>query len=131
MNKYHILSLFCFILGFLFFTLGFLQGDVEGGILIVFPFIGGSGIFAFLGVISFFMAILLFMFGFTSTLKSDDSGFEYEESPTQKKTSVKGGGVVLIGPIPIVFGSNWKIAIVMMIVAIIIILVAFFTLKII
>ena len=53
MNKFHILSLFCFILGFLFFTLGFLQGDVEGGVLIVFPFIGGSGIFAFLGVISF------------------------------------------------------------------------------
>jgi len=131
MNKFHILSLFFFILGFLFFTLGFLQGDVEGGVLIVFPFIGGSGIFAFLGVISFFMAILLFMFGFTSTLKSDDSGFENEERPTQKKTSVKGGGVVLIGPIPIVFGTNWKIALVMMIVAIILILVTFFVFKII
>ena len=129
MNKFHILSLFCFILGIIFFSLGFLQGDVEGGVIIIFPFIGGSGIYAFLGVISLFLAILFFMFGFTSTLERKELDFEYESSPPEKKTSVKGGGVVLIGPIPIVFGSNWKITLVMMIVAIILILVVFFVLR--
>lgn len=130
-NKYHILSLFCFILGVVFFALGSLQGDVEGGVFIVFPFISGSGIYAFLGVIFIFIAILLFMFGFTSKIETDELNYSYGEQPPQKKTSVKGGGVVLIGPIPIVFGSNWKIALVMMIVAIIIIIVSFFAFRII
>ena len=130
MNKYQILSLFCFILGIIFFYLGFQQGDVQGGVILVFPFIGGSGIFVFLGVISFFLAILLFMFGFTRSLKSEDLDYNYEERPPQKKTTVKGGGVILIGPIPIIFGSNWKIALVMMLVAIILIIVAFFALRI-
>ena len=129
MNKFHILSLFCFILGFIFFSFGFLQGDVEGGVFIVFPFIGGSGIYAFLGVISFFMAIIMFMFGFTSSLRPDRLDYEFEDRPSQKKTSIKGGGVVLIGPIPIVFGSNWKTALVMMIIALILIFLFFFVFR--
>ena len=129
MNKFQILSLFCFILGFIFFSLGFLQGDVEAGVLIVFPIIGGSSICAFLGVISFFMAIILFMFGFISSLKSEELDYDYEERPPEKKASVKGGGVVLIGPIPIVFGSNWKISFVMLIIAIILVIVLFFVFR--
>jgi len=38
------------------------------------------------------------------------------------KSSFRGGGVVLIGPIPVVFGSDWKIAVMMMALAITIIL---------
>jgi len=131
MNKCHILSLFCFIIGIIFLALGFLQGDVEGGVFVVFPFIAGSGIFAFLGVILIIIAILLFMFGFASGIETDQPDYDYKEQPPQKKTSVKGGGVVLIGPIPIVFGSNWKIALVLMIVAIIIIIISFFVFRVI
>ncbi|RLF25962.1 MAG: hypothetical protein DRN01_05850, partial [Thermoplasmata archaeon] len=40
----------------------------------------------------------------------------------EKKRFFEGGGVILIGPIPIVFGSNWKIAIALMFIAIIFIL---------
>lgn len=130
MNKYHLLSLTCFILGIAFFTIGFLSGGVETGVFIVFPFLSGSGIYAFLGFIFIFIAILLFMFGFVSSAVSEDFSSGYEEQGAPKKTSVKGGGVVLIGPIPIVFGSNWKIAMVMMIVAIILIIVAFFAFRI-
>jgi len=130
MSKYHLLSLICFILGIAFFTIGFLYGDVKTGVFVVFPFLSGSGIYAFLGFIFIFIAILLFMFGFASSAVSEDFSSGYEEPGPPKKTSVKGGGVVLIGPIPIVFGSNWKIAMVMMIVAIILIIVAFFAFRI-
>ncbi len=130
MNKYHLLSLICFILGIAFFTIGFLSGDVETGVFIVFPFLSGSDIYAFLGFIFIFIAILLFMFGFASCAVSEDFSSGIEEPGPPKKTSVKGGGVVLIGPIPIVFGSNWKIAMVMMIVAIILITIAFFAFRI-
>jgi len=126
MNKFHFLSLFCLIVGIVFFGLGFLSGDVETGIFVVFPFLAGSGIYAFLGFIFIFIAFLFFMFGFTTYTESDEFRKKYDEYQPQKKTSVKGGGVVLIGPIPIIFGSNWKIAIVLMKIAIIVILVAFF-----
>jgi len=126
MNKFHFLSLLCFIVGIIFFGLGYLSGDVETGVFVVFPFLSGSGIYAFLGFIFIFMAILFFMFGFTTYSESDEFQRKYDKYQPRKKTSIKGGGVVLIGPIPIVFGSNWKIAIVLMIIAIIVILLSFF-----
>jgi uncharacterized protein (TIGR00304 family) len=127
MNKYHILSFVCFILGFAFFAIGFLTGEAEGGIIIVFPFIAGSGLYPLIGFIFIFVAILLFMFGFTTHfVRSDETQDDYQPS---KKTSVKGGGVVLIGPIPIVFGSNWKIAILLMLLVIILIILSIFTFK--
>ena len=110
--------------------MGVFSGDVETGFVVVFPFIAGSGIYAFLGFIFVFIAILLFMFGFTSTVESNDFQADYDEYQPSRKTSIKGGGVVLIGPIPIVFGSNWKIAVILMILAIIIIIVTFFGFKI-
>ena len=73
---------------------------------------------------------LLFIFGFTNI--SGISGLNVDldnECQPQKKTSVKGGGVVLIGPIPIVFGSNWKIIVIMTLLAIIIIITTFFAVK--
>lgn len=129
MNKLHVLSLICLIAGIVFFVLGFLSGDVETGIFVIFPFLAGSGIYAFMGFIFIFIAILLFMFGFVTPIRPDEFQVEHDEYQPRKKTSIKGGGVVLIGPIPIVFGSNWKIAIVLMIVAIILIVVAFFAFR--
>lgn len=129
MNKLHVLSLICLIAGIAFFVLGFLHGDVETGIFVIFPFLAGSGIYAFVGFIFIFIAILLFMFGFATYVRPDEFQVDYDEYQPRKKISVKGGGVVLIGPIPIVFGSNWKIAVVLMILAIIIILVAFFAFR--
>lgn len=129
MNKRHILSLICFIVGIAFFAVGFFTGEAEGGVFVIFPFITGSGVYPLLGFIFIFIAILLFMFGLTTHIGPEELQVE-DEYQTRKKTSVKGGGVVLIGPIPIVFGSNWKIAIVLMIIAIILIIVAFFAFRI-
>ena len=121
MSKYHILSVFFFIIAIFFFALGIFFGDVQTGIFVVFPFIAGSGIYAFLAIIFLFVSILFYILGFVVK-------YEKNEMVNQEKTSVKGGGVVLIGPIPIVFGSNWKIAFVLMVVAIILIIVTFLVL---
>jgi len=126
MNKYHVFSLICFIAGIICFALGIYSGDVSAGFVVIIPFVAGSGIFAFLGFIFVFAAIILFMYGFAANSEFQ----EIDGAPFKKKTSVKGGGVVLVGPIPIVFGSNWKIAVVLMILALIIILVSFFMLRI-
>jgi len=124
MNRYQILSLFFILSGIVFFVLGFLKGDVEAGIVVIFPFIAGSGVFALIGFLLIFTGILFYIFSFTIDLKD-----EYNNSQETKKTSIKGGGVVLIGPIPIVFGSNWKITVFMIIIAIVLILVIYFLLR--
>lgn len=122
MNRFHILSLICLVLGIVFFSLGFFAGEAEAGVFIIFPFISGSGVFPLLGFIFIFISIILYSFGFMRNITSYDS----DDVTSEKKTSVKGGGVVLVGPIPIVFGSNWKIALVLMVVAILIIIISFF-----
>ncbi|HEC80865.1 MAG TPA: DUF131 domain-containing protein [Thermoplasmatales archaeon] len=132
MNKYHLLSVVFFIIGIVFFSLGVMFGEVETGFFLVFPFLVGSGIYAFLGFILVFVAMLLFMFGFVeiATVEPIDFHSETEEERyPPMKTSVKGGGVILIGPIPIVFSSNWKIAVVLMIVAMLLIITVLFAMS--
>ncbi len=130
MSRFQIFPLVCFILGVVFFITGFLTGETKGGIFIVFPFIIGSGVFSLLGFIFIFIGILSFIFGFSTNIKPDKIESINDELQLKKKTSIKGGGIVLIGPIPIIFGSNWKIIIVLIIIAIILILISYFVLKI-
>ena len=129
MNKYHLFSSLFLIVGIVFFAMGVLSGDIEAGIVVFIPFIVGSGIYAFLGFIFVLIATILFMFSFSRIVKSNDFQVDFDEQQPSKKTSIKGGGIVLIGPIPIVFGSNWKIAVILMVLALIIII-SFFTFKI-
>jgi uncharacterized protein (TIGR00304 family) len=65
------------------------------------------------------------MFGFTDD-KTNDYNLEEAGLITRRKIKMRGGGIVFIGPIPIVFASNMKIAVIMIIIAIIIILLSYF-----
>ena len=122
MNKYYTLSFLCLIIGIIFFFIGIFAGDVEAGFVLIFPFLVGSGPYAVLGFLFMFIAIILFMFGFASTTRASiDLPFDEDTYDIKRKKSVKGGGVILIGPIPIVFGTSWKIAVLLMIAAIILI----------
>jgi uncharacterized protein (TIGR00304 family) len=123
MNRYHIFSLIFLIGAIISFVIGFMEGDVEGGIFIIFPFVIGSGISSLIGIVLIFLSVLFYIFGLTRFDFQEEEYSINKNEPIQKKTSVKGGGVVLIGPIPIVFGSSWKIALVMMVLALIIILI--------
>jgi len=127
MNRYHLISIIFLIAGIVFFFLGFLSGDLQTGLIIVFPFVAGSGVYAFLGVICIVFAFFMYFFSFSSNMQYND----YDLEGHKKKTSVKGGGLVLIGPIPIIFGSNWKITVLMIVLAVILILLSIFVFKII
>lgn len=122
MNNIRFLSMICFFSGVFFIVYGVLNGDVEVGVFFIVPFLVGSGIPAFLGFILIFIAFFLFMCSsFDDWVGAEDSVFGGQDAQLTEKTSVSGGGVVLIGPIPIVFGSNWRIAVVMMVLAIVLI----------
>jgi uncharacterized protein (TIGR00304 family) len=129
MNSLKLLTLVFFIIGISFFAFGILNEEIEIGVFFIFPFLIGTGIYILLGFISIFIAIILFILVFISNFYHDDLRFRNNNlNKTYKKTSVKSGGIILIGPIPIIFGSNWKIAFIMMMFAIIIII-SFFILR--
>jgi uncharacterized protein (TIGR00304 family) len=122
MRWYSLLSIILFIIGIFFFLVGFLYREVEVGIFLIFPFIIGTGIYVLVGFFLIFFAVFVSMLGFGGHIRdTNESGIDKNQYSISKKTSVKGGGIILIGPIPIVFGSNWKITVLLMILAIIII----------
>ena len=71
------------------------------------------------------VGVLVILVGFVILfLATIQAGRSRGDDESQKKTEVKGGGVVLIGPIPIVFGSDAKWASVAIVLAIILVLIS-------
>jgi uncharacterized protein (TIGR00304 family) len=63
-----------------------------------------------LGLLVLFVGIVLIVLGilFITTKNRSKEEREKESEPEDKKSKVRGGGVVLIGPIPIIFGTDRK-----------------------
>jgi uncharacterized protein (TIGR00304 family) len=123
MNIFYKLAFLCVIFGVILLILGAISGEVEGGLFLIFPYLKGSGIYAVSWVLCFFGASLLYILGLQyKTRETADDPFKIgREQPNQRssKSKIKGGGVILIGPIPLVFGFNWKIALLLLILALI------------
>jgi uncharacterized protein (TIGR00304 family) len=70
------------------------------------------------------VAIILagFLVVFLATVMSSNSSEEGE-----KRSEVRGGGVILIGPIPIIFGSDAKWASIAVVLAIVLIVIVLFS----
>jgi len=88
----------------------------KGKIMLIFfiPVFYATGVLAFLGMLCIIVSMFLMFYSMTQPL-----GVEEEYSPVKQERNVKGGGVVFIGPVPIVFGSDVKTAIIMMILGIV------------
>jgi uncharacterized protein (TIGR00304 family) len=122
MRKSHISISFLLSLGILLLLISVLKGELSVGFLFIFPFIYGRGLCASLGILLIFISIVLFIFSlFNFERVILPAGKNSYDKKVEQKKSVEGGGIILIGPIPIVFGSNWKIAIFLIILAIILI----------
>ena len=97
------------------------SGEVDVRLFLIFPVFSGSSWLFILGtlliVLSFFVGFAMIAVEGTEPDRSQPGGVE-PRSPatTQRKTTY--GGVVLVGPIPIVFASNKKMAIFMLIIGI-------------
>lgn len=128
MNKYLTLALILAICGIALIGYSVVSGEGSAGIVLFIPVFYGSGLFAFLGVICIMAAIFLGFFGFAARMNAMED-FESSQEPRSSQPSkpraqksIKGGGVVLIGPIPIIFGSDKKTAIVLALLAIVMII---------
>jgi uncharacterized protein (TIGR00304 family) len=120
MNRYELLSILVLISGISLIILGVLTGEVKGGLFLIFPFIIGSGIYATLGILLIIASFFLFIF--TISTNPIDRNTEY--NPMKTNSKIHGRGIILLGPIPIIIGSNWKITLLLITIAIIFLLIA-------
>jgi uncharacterized protein (TIGR00304 family) len=106
---------------------GFISRQLGVAIFLFFPVIYGTGLYAAMAVLFVFLSFVLFFVYTSSRLIADDSknssaayGSETrpphaEEKQTHHKKQF--GGVVFIGPVPIIFGSDRRVTGYMLIVA--------------
>ncbi|HEY9206852.1 MAG TPA: TIGR00304 family protein [Candidatus Methanoperedens sp.] len=79
-----------------------------------------------IGIILVILGFLLVTFGIMRSVQEEQA----EEPPYEiKEKSVKGTGVILIGPVPIVFGSDKKSALILIVLAIVLMLLMIIFLK--
>lgn len=127
MNKWILIPISLFLLGVFFLGYGLFIGEVTIGLAVFIPFIISNGLFGFLGISCLFLSMLFLFFILPLSASNHKSqyhqtGFDNETFDSNTKKS-KIGGVVFLGPIPIVFGSDKKVTKSMIVVSIIILII--------
>ena len=99
-----------------------------GGLIMLGPLpisFGSSAAMALAAMVLGFAMLVFFMLFFYGSMKAVSKS-EGEKAINGKDVSVKGGGVVMVGPIPIAFGTDAKYLIYIMILAVILMSLAIF-----
>jgi uncharacterized protein (TIGR00304 family) len=130
-NKAHLrvaVPIALFVSGVICIAAAILAGEAEVSLFLIFPvFSGSSGLFM-LGTV---LILLTFITGFmlltigqlelaSAASEPQDMGYAEDSSGADRKF----GGLVLIGPVPIAFGSDRKIALAMLVLGIVLAIVA-------
>ena len=114
-----VLAAALFALGIALAALSLLRGEGSAGLFVCVPFFFGTGLFASLGVLCFFGGMVLLFLGMARSAaeaQAPDGGGE-PAGPDAPEVAANGegpdaaprtraGGVILLGPVPIVFGSD-------------------------
>lgn len=126
------LALGVFIAGVALFLGGVVTGDTKVYLAVIIPVIETTSLLSIIGILLMFGAFFMwFMGAFTSapggTPRNASSGEDSStrhgaltEVPGSKgaRRSTKAGGIILIGPIPIMFSNDRRLAIILMILGI-------------
>jgi len=132
--------------GIALIAIGVYTGEASVGIFLIFPFVMGSGVFSAVGVLLIIGAALVFIYDLSKSFGAEGGSWEFvgfddeeaeeeEDGPegkdrgkgrgqgrkTARKGRIKGGGIVFIGPVPVVFGADKKWTEYMMILAILLV----------
>jgi len=110
-----------FVSGIACIAAAVVDGEAEVRLFLIFPVFSGSSWLFILGtlfiVLSFFVGFAMIATGGTEADRSQPGSVE-PPSPATTRRKTTFGGVVMVGPIPIVFASSKNMAIFMLIVGI-------------
>ena len=119
LNRYLGSAAGLFLLGLVLVALSVLRGEGRAGIALFIPFFFGTGLLASLGVLFFFLGMVLLFIGMAQGAASTSPGAAAAQGALDEEAGSPGGtgekrtrtgAVILIGPIPLVFGSDPGIA---------------------
>lgn len=112
MRKWHLFSVLLLAGAIILISISLAIGEGQIGIFLIFPFLIASGPLAALGALLLFSAILAFLIGYATAGDRNQPDLRVTIGSEREKTQDGGqyGGVVMLGPFPIAFGSNRKIA---------------------
>jgi uncharacterized protein (TIGR00304 family) len=105
------------------------KGATEAGLFLVFPVVFGSGIEAFAGTLLIIAGIILGMMHMAAAYPAVGGETVPASGPSEgSPPTVKAGGFLLLGPFPVVFGSDKKVTTAMLVLAIVLtlLLISFF-----
>ena len=128
MNARVIVPVAIFVVGIALIAAAVATGEAEVSLLLVFPVISGSSGLFVLGTVmillSFVVGFALMAMGQLEVSRADIGRIGAASRPSSKAGETRYGGVVLIGPVPIAFGSDQRMALIMLVVGIVIAIVA-------
>ncbi|MBS3789435.1 MAG: DUF131 domain-containing protein [Candidatus Thermoplasmatota archaeon] len=107
MDKRNIIPAAFLLSGILLIILSLIEGEAKIALFFIIPIIYGTGLYLGLGILLIFVSIPLFFFFSGHHRMRDKKEFTRGEQ-TQKESSY--GGVIFIGPIPIIFGKDKTVA---------------------
>ncbi len=108
MHATRALALVCLLAGLALGAYGIATGDVRVGFFLIVPFVIGTGFIALAAMGLLFAAVVLWVIGAQRGPSFEDAQEPRVPEPGGESRT-KTGGVVLIGPIPIVWGSDRRI----------------------
>lgn len=121
------------LIGFALVLIGVLlsaRNSAFGGLIMIGPIPIAFGSSPRITVIAMAIGLLLmlmfFVLGRRNMRSAEESAVVDKSIPYKeiKEEKVKGGGVILIGPLPIVFGTDKRYAVILMVLAIVLMLLA-------
>lgn len=118
MRGIRLFALAALLAGLALLAFAALEGNVRVGFFLIVPYVIGEGVAAFFGMALLFAAATMYLLRRVGAPRGeDDPGWRSApEDPMAKEPqgTRSGGGVVLVGPIPIVWGGGkvlpWMVA---------------------
>ena len=97
------------------------RGEATLSLVVIFPVITATGAWAVLGILLIVASFVFGFFALTRRIAAPTEGAEVPGAGISRAASERRwGGVVFLGPLPIVFGSDARVTTAMLIVAIIV-----------
>lgn len=103
-----------FFVGLIVLAVGFLENQATLSLFVIFPVVTATGPWSILGIVLLIAGVFLFFLSWASPAglpPAESSNAVPGPPPTTSVTGTprRWGGVVFLGPVPVVFGSDQKV----------------------
>ena len=124
MRKLTVASIALFVAGAASIAASIISGEGQVGLFLIFPFVFLQGGIGAVGILLVILGVFCLLIGISTSATDIPESTAGEPGSAAPKGGAKKnfGGVVLIGPFPIIFGSDAKMANIMLMIAVAIVI---------